>query len=152
LDIGHEQLGLGRIEDRARGNWSGWAGHGAVSHWLFRVWFVMVEIEKVSVEIADGELTQAPGFFLQGIHDVCAGRLQFPIPGVDIFGEDPVNGGLEWGLAPAKKYYRLIAGDGADFFAGVEPANRKAEGVAVMLLGALDIRDWQLRHRLAYRV
>src|SRR5277367_6697687 len=62
-----------------------------------------------------------------------------------------MNGRLERRLPLAKEYRTMITRDGPNLFAWVKPSNLKAERISVMLLRALDISYWQLRHWRANR-
>jgi len=101
----------------------------------------VMEVEDVPVEVLDGELADAPGLEFEGVSDVGAGRLKVLVGGVDVFGEDPVDGRLERPLPPAEKDCGLAVGHGADFFAWGEPCDFEAEDIAVVLLGAFDVGD-----------
>jgi hypothetical protein len=99
----------------------------------------VVEVEEVAVGVLDGELSDAPGLQLEGVGDVGAGGLQVLVGGVDVFGEDPVDGWLEGGFPFAEEEGGFAAGHGAHFFAGGEPGDVEVEDVAVVVLGAFDV-------------
>jgi hypothetical protein len=67
----------------------------------------VVEVERVSVEVLDGELTDAPGLRLEGVGDGGTCRLGVLVGGVDVFGEDPVDGWLEGGSLRRRKIVAL---------------------------------------------
>jgi hypothetical protein len=101
----------------------------------------VVEVEDIAVEVLDGELTDAPGFCFQGVGDVGAGGLEVLVGGVDVFGEDPVDGRLEGGFSFAEEEGGVAVGDSADFFAFGEPGDVEVEDVAVVFLGTLYVGD-----------
>src|SRR5581483_10557546 len=110
-----------------------------------------MEVEDVAVEVLHGELAQSPGLCFKRLDDVCARGLEFLVGGIDVVGEDPLNGGFERGLAFAEKDGDRRARDGADFFAGVEPSDLEAEYVAVVLLRAFDIGNGEFGDGLTER-
>jgi hypothetical protein len=59
-----------------------------------------------------------------------------------------VNGGFEWTHPLAKEDREVVAGHGADFSPGVEPADFESEHVAVVPLSSLHILDRKLRRRM----
>jgi len=104
----------------------------------------VMEVEEVAVEVLDGELADAPGLGLERVDDMGAGRLEILVGGVEVFGEDPVDGWLEGGFSSAEEEGGFPVDHGTDFFAGGEPCDLEAEDVAVVLLGAFDVGDWEL--------
>ena len=101
----------------------------------------MVEIEDVAVEVLDGELADAPGLCLEGVGDVGAGGLEVVVSGVDVFGEDPVDGWLEGEFTFAEEEGGVAVGNRADFSAFGEPGDVEGEDVAVVVLGAFYVGD-----------
>src|SRR6478672_5616487 len=100
---------------------------------------VMVEIEAIPVEVLDSELPQPPGLLFQGVHDVCSGRCQLGVRGVDIFREDPMDGRCERRPRAAEEDHALSPGDGPDLLVRIEPADLEAESVAIVVLCSLDV-------------
>src|SRR5262249_47239043 len=108
---------------------------------------VPVEVEAVAVQVLDGELRETPGLLRQGFGDVGTGVVQRLVHGLDVGRVHPVHRGLERAAAAAQENRRLVAVDGADSGARLQPAHLEAELVPVMRLRALDVAHRQLGRR-----
>jgi hypothetical protein len=103
------------------------------------------ENKNDAVDVLDGELPQAPRLLFQGLNDVHAQRLQFLVGRIDIGGKDPVNRSRKRRGRFAEEYHRVAAGHGANAV-GIELADGKAEGIAIVPLRAFDIGNGQFRN------
>ena len=101
----------------------------------------MVEIEEVAIQILYGKLPQSPRFQFQRLDDARAHRHQTLVGGIDIFGEDPMDGRFKWRCPLAKEDRYFAAGYSPHLSAREEPSNLKPERVSVMLLREFDIGD-----------
>lgn len=112
---------------------------------------VAVKIETISVDVFDGELTQAPGLALERLNDLSAQQGQFLVSGVYIRRKDPVNGRFERSLSSSKEDGDVISRNGTEISSRVEPPDLKTECVAVMLLSPLYVLDWKFRRGMSER-
>src|SRR4026208_225545 len=104
----------------------------------------MVDVKQVAIQVGDRELPQAPRLFFQRLHDVCAGRLQLLVRGIDSRREPPMNGRLERRSSLANEDRDVPARDSADRLVRVGPIHLETEHVAIVLLRTLDVDDRQL--------
>src|SRR2546428_7224028 len=87
---------------------------------------VAVKVEAISIDIFHGELTQTPGFFLEGLHDSGAQGAQFLVRGVDFRRKYPVNGRFEWTRSSATEDRDVVTALYTDLHSWRGPPGRTA--------------------------
>src|SRR5262245_64931611 len=110
-----------------------------------------MDIEAVPVLVLDRELPEPPRLVRDRIHDICSGRTQLGVGGVNVWGKDPMNHRLERRLPSAKEDRDVSPRYGTNILARIEPADVESEHVTIVRLRMFDVGNGQFRHGLRDR-
>jgi hypothetical protein len=106
----------------------------------------MMEIEAISIDILQSELPQTPRPFLEGLDDIRPQCRELLVSGFGVFGVYPVNCRLKRRRSFPEENLHAFPRDAANFLAGLQPPKLETEHIAIVLLCALHVGNWQLRH------